>query len=155
MFTTTDIPKWDRRFLVLAEHVSKWSKDPSTQCGAVVARGNKVLGIGYNGFASGVDDLPDRYDNRDLKYKYIIHAEINAILNAGTNLAGCTLYVFPFAPCCDCAKIVVQAGITKVVTLVPPDDLMSRWADSLKHTMIMFDEAGVLLTVASKLSDDS
>ena len=100
--------KWDRRFLELAHHISTWSKDPSTQVGAVLVRdGNIVIGMGYNGFARGVYDTEERYSDRETKYKLVVHAEINAILMAGAAARGATLYVYPsFALppiCVDCA----------------------------------------------------
>ena len=56
------LPKWDRRWLELAQYISKWSKDPSTQVGAVIARENKLISLGYNGFPEGIDDSPGSFN---------------------------------------------------------------------------------------------
>lgn len=145
-----DLSKWDHRFLELAKHVSAWSKDPSTQCGAVIADScHKVISLGYNGFASGVVDSPERYADRSVKYQFIIHAEVNAILNASRSVAGSTLYVFPFAPCGDCAKVIVQSGITCIVAPSPGPDLLERWSKSLSCGYEMFSEAGVDLVLVT------
>ncbi len=77
---------WDARFLELARLVSTWSKDPSTQVGAVITRGKFVVSLGFNGHPKGVTDSPGRLENREVKYRTIIHAEINAILTAKQDL---------------------------------------------------------------------
>ena len=75
--------KWDDRYLQLAREVSTWSKDPSTQCGALlIGDSGQVLSQGYNGFPRGMDDDPKLYNERDIKYTRIVHAEMNAIYNA-------------------------------------------------------------------------
>ena len=143
--------KWDRRFLALAEHVAQWSKDPSTKVGAVlVGADNIVVGLGYNGFARGVDDSDERLNNRDLKYKYVVHAEVNAILMAGIKAQGADLYVWPSfsIPCIchDCCKTAIQAGVKSVVGLSPSPEYAERakrWQDSLDAARAMCDEAGV------------
>ena len=73
-------PKWDGRYLALAEQVASWSKDPSTQVGAIAVNplGN-VVAQGYNGFPRGIADSDERYNDREKKYKYIVHAETNCI----------------------------------------------------------------------------
>lgn len=134
--------KWDQRFLELAKLVSTWSKDPSTKVGAVIADDRRIISVGYNGFPEGVFDTPERYNNRDLKYKYMVHAERNALLFANTSVKGMTLYTYPFMPCSECAGMVIQAGIKRVVTLVNTNE---RWKESFKITTNMFDEAGVKL----------
>lgn len=110
---------WDSYFMGLAHLSALRSKDPSTQVGAaIVNEKNKIVGIGYNGFPSGLDD--DLYpwaregDFVDTKYAYVVHAELNAILNATSNLEGCSIYVSLF-PCNECAKAIVQSGIKTVV----------------------------------------
>jgi len=75
--------RWHKRFLEMAKLISTWSKDPSTQCGAVIIDAKKrVISMGFNGFPSGTSDDPDLYQNREKKYKRVIHAEKNAILFA-------------------------------------------------------------------------
>lgn len=137
---------WDSRFLEMAMLVSKWSKDPSTKVGAVIADGKFVVSLGFNGHPSGVADSAERLENREVKYRTIIHAEINAILSAGKPLRGCTLYVWPFMPCSQCASIIIQSGIRRVVT-VPSDS--ERWAESFRCTEELFREAGVKLVMRS------
>ena len=91
--------KWDQRFLELAKLVSTWSKDPSTKVGAVIAHDRKIISVGYNGFPEGVLDTAERYYDRETKYKYMVHAERNALLFANTSVKGMTLYTYPFMPC--------------------------------------------------------
>src|SRR5208337_502229 len=142
--------KWDIRFLELAKHISEWSYDPSTRVGAVVAVGKKVLGVGYNGFSKGVKDLKERYEDRDLKYKLIVHAEVNALIMSGEKAQGASLYVYPSfsIPCCcsDCAKMIIQYGIREVVGYFPSEDDIERakrWAASLELSKMMLNEASV------------
>ena len=116
---------WNQRFLSLAEHISTWSKDPSTQVGAVIVDDQRrIISTGYNGFPRGVNDFPERYNNRDIKYEMIVHGEINAILFANQSIHGCTLYTWPFMPCSRCAAIVIQSGIRTVVA--PYNDKIGR-----------------------------
>jgi len=138
--------EWDRRFLLLATHVSSWSKDPSTQVGCVIVDENRrVVAMGYNGFPRAVNDTPERYADRDQKYPRIVHAEMNAILNTGTPMAleDCVLYC-SLPPCCECAKAIIQVGIYRVVLPRSTDaETAKRWEQSMEVTMDMFLEAGV------------
>jgi dCMP deaminase len=137
---------WDRWFLGMACYVSTASKDPSTQTGAVIVDPNRrVTSVGYNGFPQGIDDSPERYANRELKYKMVSHCEVNAMLFAGRALTGCTLYTFPFCSCSRCAVQVIQAGIRRCVAPVLPDRLKERWGEDTELTKAMFREAGVEL----------
>jgi dCMP deaminase len=135
---------WDRRFLDMAALVSTWSKDPSTKVGAVITRGKFVVSLGFNGHPAGVEDSAARLENREAKYKTIIHAELNAILSARQPLESCTLYVVPFMPCSNCGAVIVQAGIKRVVTL---ENNNERWAESFEITRTIFAEAGVDLVI--------
>ena len=135
--------KWDGRFLELAEFVSRWSKDPSTQVGAVIVDSNKkVLGLGYNGFAAGVVDSEDRLNNRDIKYPLMIHAEINAINNTRCDLTGATLYTHGLFTCARCAAVVINSGIKRVVTLRTVAE-HPRWNAEFELAMQQYQEAGV------------
>lgn len=114
-----NVLNWDDYFMGLAHLSAQRSKDPSTQVGAcIVNQDKKVVGIGYNGFPTGLsdDDFPwevdDQYDQS--KYAYVVHAELNAILNATQSLHGCSIYVSLF-PCNECAKAIIQSGIKKIV----------------------------------------
>jgi dCMP deaminase len=121
------------------------SKDPSTQVGAVlVSADGKREYLGYNGFPRGVEDHPERYADRASKYAYVVHAELNAILKAGRDSEGATLYTWPLATCNECAKAVIQAGVARVVSPTIPN---GRWQDSQDIAMIMYNEAGVVVDI--------
>ncbi|MBT3197090.1 MAG: dCMP deaminase family protein [Gammaproteobacteria bacterium] len=132
--------KWDRRFLGLAAHVAAWSKDPSTQVGAVVTDGKRVVSLGFNGFPQGLSD-DHRLHDRETKYSLVLHAEENALLFSAADLTGGTIYVYPLPPCSRCAAKIIQSGITRVVTTIPED--LSRWEESVALTRTIFDEVGV------------
>ena len=137
--------KWDIRYLRLAEEVGTWSKDPSSQIGAVaIGSKGQVLAQGYNGFPRGIMDSTMRLADRESKYKYIVHAEQNLIYNAtfnGVNLDGSTIYVTGLPTCSECAKGVIQVGIKRVV--MPVQDVKEQWIESWSLTKKMFKEAGV------------
>ncbi|MFP4418182.1 MAG: deoxycytidylate deaminase [Fibrobacterota bacterium] len=140
----TDYLSWDEYFMGVALMSAQRSKDPNTQVGAcIVNRKKKIVGVGYNGFPSGCsdDDLP--WDREgcflDTKYPYVCHAELNAVLNSiSADLCGCSIYVALF-PCNECAKVIIQSGISEVVYL------SDKYADtdSVKASKRMFDQAGV------------
>ena len=144
---------WDRHFLGLAEYISRASKDPSTKVGAVIVNPatNLVLGLGYNGFPRGIEDTEERYNDRELKYKLVVHAEVNAILMAGKGARVGTLYTWPsfmLPPICtDCCKVAIQAGIKEIVGFIVDEDKLSerqlRWKDSIMLARQMCDEAGI------------
>ena len=134
----------DIRFLNLAKEISTWSKDPSTKVGAVVV-GDKdqIVSQGYNGFPRGFNDSDEIYKNRPLKYKYIIHAEANAIYNAlfnGSFVEGATIYVHGLPVCGECAKAIVQSGIAKVFI---DTEISGKWMDAWQISKTMFKESGV------------
>jgi len=133
--------KWDARFIELASHIAQWSKDPSTKVGAVIVdEQRRIVSTGYNGFPQKINDLPERYLNREQKLEMIIHGEINAILFAQRPLYGCTLYTVPLLPCSRCAAIVIQSGISRVCA---PIYTQERWKKSLELSKNMFKEANV------------
>jgi len=137
--------EWDGRFWDLASLVAGWSKDPSTQVGAVIVNKNRqVLGLGYNGFPRGVIDDPERYNNREAKLMFVAHAERNALDNTFTSSEGATLYSTLF-PCTDCAKGIIQRGIKRVVTTAPSETQWQRFNCEFSKTM--FEEAGVELAL--------
>lgn len=137
------IDKWDLRFLDMAQLVASWSKDPSTQTGAVIVDPDRrVVSVGFNGLPRGVADIDERLHNRELKYQMIVHCERNAMLFAGRDLFGCTLYTWPFMSCSVCAAMVIQAGIRRHVA---PYSDNPRWQESFRLTEEMFAEAGVLV----------
>lgn len=136
--------KWHIRYLELAKLVSTWSKDPSTQTGAVIVRpDNSVASIGYNGFPRGIQDTPERYENREVKYSFVIHCEMNAVLSAHSHVRDCTLYTWPFLSCDRCAVHMIQSGITCVVAPSCPPSKQDRWNSILEESKARFAEAGV------------
>lgn len=138
-----DQQKWDNRFLEMAKLVASWSKDPSTQTGAVITDSmNRVVSVGYNGFARGVNDSAERLRDRDLKYKLIVHCERNAVMFAGRDLQGCTLYTWPFMSCAPCAAMMINAGITRCVAPVSDNP---RWQADFALTRQILSEAAVRL----------
>jgi len=120
--------KWNNRYIAIAKEVASWSKDPSTQVGAIIV-GSKgqILSQGYNGFPRGILDDQDRLNLREVKLSLMVHAEMNAIYNAtysGVCLDGSTLYVYGLPICSECAKGIIQVGISKIV--ITEDSIMSR-----------------------------
>lgn len=114
-----DVLSWEQYFMSLAHLSAKRSKDPSTQVGAcIVDRNNHIVSMGYNGLPNGCDDDLFPWGRQgtmlDTKYAYVVHAELNAILNSRQVLNDCTIYVSLF-PCNECAKAIIQSGIKKVV----------------------------------------
>lgn len=134
---------WDNYFMGEAKHVATASRDPSSQCGAVIVRPDKtVASQGFNGFPKGMNDDPALYANRDEKIKRVLHAEENAILFAGERLHGYTIYIQPFLPCAHCALVIIQAGIKRVVApalATHPE----RWKDDMARALRYFAECGV------------
>ena len=143
--------RWDKKYLDLAKYIANaWSLDPSTKVAAIVVNWEyQQEFIGYNGFPAGVRDDPERYADRELKYKLVVHAEANAIRKAGLLAKGATLYVYPtflLPPVCnECAKDVIQAKIKEVVGYEPDltDPRAKRWEESIKISRMMLAEAGV------------
>ena len=115
-----DYINWDEYFMGVALLAARRSKDPNTQVGAcIVNQENIILSTGYNGFPIGCsdDEFPWDRDSEDTKYPYVVHAELNAILNAhGRSLRGAKIYVALF-PCNECAKAIIQSGIKEVIYL--------------------------------------
>lgn len=141
--------KWDNFYLGMAQQAATGSKDPSTQVGAVICdKENRFVSAGFNGFPRGIKD-DSRLEDREIKYKLILHAEHNAILFSYRNLSGCTVYTWPFMPCAGCAAIIIQSGIKRVVA---PVDTNPRWKESFELTQQLFKEAGVELTLLNRQS---
>ncbi len=114
-----DTLTWDEYFMGLAHLSALRSKDPNTQVGAaIVDENHKVVSVGYNGLPKGCSDDEFPWDRQggvlESKYAFVVHAELNAILNAPRSVAGCTIYVSLF-PCNECAKAIIQSGIKKIV----------------------------------------
>ncbi|WP_347708662.1 dCMP deaminase family protein [Clostridium sp. D53t1_180928_C8] len=137
---------WDDYFMSVALLSGKRSKDPSTQVGACIVNKNNIIeSIGYNGLPKGCsdDEFPweKEGDTLNTKYPFVVHAELNAILNAkGKDLSGCKIYVALF-PCNECAKAIIQSGISEVIYL------SDKYADtdSVRASKLMFKCAKVKL----------
>jgi len=142
----TGLTEWGNRYLSLAKEISTWSKDPSRKIGAVaVGEKGQILAQGYNGFPRGILDSADRYNDRSVKYKYVVHAEMNVIYNAtfnGVSLNGARLFVYGLPVCSECAKGIIQVGITSV-TIFSEEVVPDIWNDSWTTTQSMFNEANV------------
>lgn len=139
--------KWKYRYINMAKEVATWSKDPSTKVGAVIiGNAGQTVSQGYNGFPRGIDDCEEKYNDRPLKYKMVVHAEMNAIYNAihnGASTVGSTMYVTGLPVCHECAKAIIQVGIKEVVIDTKPKE---HWEESCALSLEMFEEAGVKLT---------
>lgn len=139
-----DYISWDEYFMGVAVLSARRSKDPNTQVGACIVNDkNKIVGAGYNGLPMGCDDDEFPWEKQgdflQTKYPYICHAELNAILNnIGMDLRGCKIYTALF-PCNECAKAIIQSGITEVVYL------SDKYAgsDTAKASRLMLDKAGI------------
>ena len=106
---------WDEYFLNIAEAVAKRSKDPSTQVGTVIVDEKyRPVSFGYNGLIQGADESKLTLSERPMKYYFSMHSEINAIIFSHRDLAGCICYSV-YAPCVDCLRFLLQAGVTKIV----------------------------------------
>lgn len=138
---------WDDYFMGVSLLAADRSKDPSTQVGAcIVSDDNRILSTGYNGFPQGCsdDDFPWNRDEAlgETKYNFVVHAELNAILNAGgKSLVGSRIFVSLF-PCHECAKAIIQAGVKEVVYL--SDKYTGTVSDNASRRML--SAAGVKLT---------
>jgi len=138
--------KWISRYLTLAKDISTWSLDPSRKIGAVaVGSKGQILSQGYNGFPRGIKDTEERLNDREQKYKYVVHAEMNVIYNAtfnGVALDGAHLFVYGLPVCSECAKGIIQVGVKKVY-IYTDEKIPETWSNSWSNTSQMFDEAGV------------
>lgn len=135
--------KWDTRFIDLAKLVAGWSKDPSTQVGAVIVdKDKRIVSTGFNGFPQGVDD---ESTEREIKLLRTIHAEENALLFARRDVTGMTVYVTR-PPCARCAAKLIQSGVSRVVYPLPPIDFIERWGNEMREAQAMFSQVGTVIT---------
>ena len=138
---------WDKRWIDLALFVAEWSKDNSRKVGAVIVDSrNTVVSLGWNGFPRGVNDDVDARHERPMKYLWTEHAERNAIYNAASNgytLRGCKIYL-PWFPCADCARGIIQSGISEVIC-VEPDWNDETYSADFKMVDEMIKETNILL----------
>jgi dCMP deaminase len=128
----------------MAKLVSTFSKDPSTQTGAVIVRPDKsVASVGYNGFPRGMSDYPELLENREEKYSRIVHCEINALIHANERVVGHTLYTVPFLSCERCCVQMLQAGIARFVAPKATPEQLTRWGAAFDRTKRYCQEVGV------------
>ena len=132
----------------LAKAVASWSKDPSKKVGAVaIGSKGQVLAQGFNGFPRGIDDNDERLNDRETKYKYVVHAEMNLIYNAtfnGISLDGSTVYVYGLPICSECAKGLIQVGVKQVVMCENSyQDADEKWLKSLELSVALLNESGI------------
>lgn len=143
--STKDQLKWDLRMLDAAKFFSTWSKDPSTQTGAVIADGKRLVSTGFNGFPEDMEDRDENYNNREEKYSRIIHCEMNALLYAKEKVHGFTLYTYPFISCDRCFVHMIQAGIVRFVAPKPTEDQLVRWGTAFERVRKYAKEVNVEL----------
>jgi dCMP deaminase len=155
------VSSWTEYYIGLLPAIASKSKDPSTKVGCViVGPNNNIISTGFNGFPKRVQDNPvefaHRYE-RPAKYTFTVHAEVNAVANAaahGIATLGATAYV-SLPPCTECAKVLIQAGIVRVVF---DKQNMDAWvsrnqsgyiSDTQSHAAILLDEARVSVVAFS------
>lgn len=143
--------KWAARYFSLAAEAASWSKDPSSKVGCVyVGRNGQILSTGFNGFPRGIEDSSERLNNRSIKYQYVVHAEKNGIYNAclnGVSLEGSLLFVSGLPICSECAKGIIQVGVSAVWVRKQDIDKSGIWEEQWKITKNMFLESGVEYTI--------
>jgi len=139
---------WTEYFLNIAETIKLKSKDKSTQIGAViVGNDNEILSTGYNSFPRGMDDNIQERQERPEKYFYMVHAEINSIINAariGVSTKNSTIYLTCGIPCTDCAKGIINAGIKTIYCKqICTTKNNEKWIEHQKISLEMFEECGI------------
>ena len=120
---------WADKFMTQARLNASWSKIRTTKVGAVIVdQQNRVVSQGFNGFPRGIEDTEERLIDREEAKLLACHAEANAIDNRGSNsIEGCTIYC-THHPCIDCAKRLIQNGISKIVYETPvTQEFRERW----------------------------
>lgn len=152
-------PSFDELFMRMVYLTATKSKDPSSKIGAVIVKDNRVISTGYNGFPIGVMDSLERYEVREIKYKFVVHAEHNSILTAarfGISTHGSTIYTNGL-PCNNCMKSIIQSGINEIVIhSLWPDMKHSDWEESSKISKMMMEESGLKLRIFNqKLNVDA
>ncbi len=128
------------------------SKDPSTKIGSVLVKEKNIIGTGYNGFARKVLDLPERYNDKETKYKFVVHSEANAILTCarlGISTLNSILYTQAF-PCNECMKSIIQGGIKKIIIHKQWPNMNSKWIEPMEISKIMMEESGIEFELLDK-----
>lgn len=149
----------DEAFMRLVYIAASRSKDPSTKIGAVLVKDGNVFSTGYNGFGRNISDFSVRWNDRPTKYKFVCHAEFNAIMNAarhGHSTLGATIYTQDI-PCNECMKGVVQAGISKIIchtqwrAIQQGNEFMRRWNAAQEISKVMSEEADIKIEWIDKV----
>lgn len=136
---------WDVRYLQLAQQVASWSKDPSTKVGCVLVDPyGRPLSFGFNGFAKGLEDTPQRWNNRETKYRLVLHAESNALLNASGRVDDCTAYVTK-PTCVHCISQLKQAKVDRIVFIAPTEEFCERW--DMTEILCIAEELNIPVTI--------
>ncbi|ABT15194.1 hypothetical protein NY2A_B795R [Paramecium bursaria Chlorella virus NY2A] len=135
--------KSEKFYSLACYHAQLFSKDPKMKVATmIIDNNNNIASVGYNGMPRGFEETTARWEKPN-KYNYVVHAEANAIVTAARNgfrLDGCSIITTLF-PCNECAKLIIQAGIRKVITSKPIES--STWGESFKYSKEMFDECGI------------
>jgi dCMP deaminase len=150
----TTIPSWDEYFMRHVYLAASKSKDPRTKIGAVLVKNGVLISEGFNGFARKVQDSPERYRDRETKYKFIVHGEANSVLNAarhGINTSESVLYT-QGVPCNECAKSLIQAGVREICIHAqwPEMNHVPKWVEAVKISHCMFQEAFIPIRILDK-----
>jgi len=149
---------WDELFFNLVREYKNKSKDPSSQFAAIaVDEDNVPVAFGFNGFPKKVKDTPERYNDRALKYKFVVHAEGNLVALAsknGKSINGCRLYIDTY-PCSACCGLLLQAGIKEIILNGDSEkfkdaSFAERWREDIEVTKIMCEESGVGIRIYNK-----
>ena len=140
---------WDEYFINIAEQVKLKSKDRKTQIGVVVVgKDNEIVSTGYNSFPRGINDNLNERQERPEKYFWFEHAERNAIYNAariGVSTLGTTMYMTCGMSCSDCARAIINSGVSKIVLRKGKGAKGDKWNESSIRSIQMFEEAGVIV----------
>lgn len=156
------VPGWDELFFNMVREYRNKSKDPSSQFAAIAVNDNHIpVAFGFNGFPEKVKDTPERYNNRELKYKFVVHAEGNMVALAarrGVALEGCTLYIDTY-PCSACCGLLIQSRIKEIVLNGDSSKhqdiaFAERWKTDIDVTKTMCEESGVKIRVYHKDGED-
>ncbi len=150
----TALTEWNLRFLGLAWMNASFSKDPSTQVGAVIVRPNKsIASFGFNGLPQGIKDTSERLE-RELKYKLILHAEENALeFCMDSSIEGYDVYVWPMQPCPKCTSRLVQNRVGRVISVyddTESEEVYKRWEADFSLAREILEEAGIELLLFPK-----
>lgn len=147
--------EWDKRYLRIAREASTWSKDPRAGVGAVlVNRENRLVCTSFNGLPKSIPDDPEILNNREIKLRMIIHAELNALLFHSNDVTGYTIYSYPIPPCMHCASSIIQRGVKRVVSVYNRGH-NPKWEEENKFAENLFKQAGVELVLYDRDRLDS